>query len=146
MYSDDIAAQTKHQMAKSETSPEEDPFYQEALKTGIDSNISSIRNYFASKTPPKPFSNYDAPTIPEHPFTDRKEDPNMNTGPSGMRLPVNNNTVPNDQTIDELSNNIVNMLSKAIEKATPKVQYVERPNTAAGYIQPPAEYHLQPTP
>lgn len=69
MYSDDIAAQTMNQIA-SNPNTEQEAFYKDALKTGIDSNITSIRKYFAQKTPPKPFSNYEAPTIPEHPFSD----------------------------------------------------------------------------
>lgn len=143
MYSDDIAAQTKNQMNQGSTDLD-DPFYQDALKTGIDSNLSSIRNYFASKTPPKPFSNYDAPTIPEHPFTDKNGTMKNDTGPSGMNLPQqpqqqttsSQNPTLNDQTIDDLSKNIINMLSKAIEKATPKVQVIERPATSVVREQP----------
>lgn len=45
MYSDDIAAQTINQMTSQPNT--ENEFYKEALKTGIDSNINSIKNYFA---------------------------------------------------------------------------------------------------
>ena len=141
MYSDDIAAQTMNQIA-SNPNTEQEAFYKDALKTGIDSNITSIRKYFAQKTPPKPFSNYEAPTIPEHPFSDAQDRSDL---PGARNIARRNQDLPGqtlssmglgrdqEQTIEDLSNNIVNILSKAIEKAAPKFEAqrpLARPETA----------------
>lgn len=79
-------------------STENEAFYQEALKTGIESNINSIRKYFATKTPPKPFSNYEAPTIPEYPFSEVDNRSNIPTGAKNGR----NNLVLPGQTVSSM--------------------------------------------